>query len=79
MNTILRYEINQAINDLELPVGYEVLHAGTSFDSLGHEKICIWCKVDVDSKYCSTMNEHVRFLVYGTGADMDELCTFPHR
>lgn len=79
MITILRYELNDAINDLELPIGYEVLKVGTKFDNEGIERICIWCKVDVDSNHQPGMTEHVRFLVYGTGANMDELATFPNK
>ena len=79
MITILRYELNDAINDIELPVGYEVLKVGTKFDSEGIERICIWCKVYVDTNHQPGMTEHVRFLVFGTGANMDILTTTPNR
>ena len=79
MITILHYEIHNAINDIDLPIGYEVLHVGTTTDKEGYEKISIWCKVDVDPNYQPGMTEHVRFLVFGTGANMDELLNFPYQ
>lgn len=76
MITILRYEIPKAINDIELPVGYKVLNVGIATDTLGFEKISIWCQVEVNEDYTAFATEKVRFLVFGTGANMDEIVHF---
>lgn len=78
MNTILRYEIPNAINDIELPVGYNILKVGIA-ESNGIEKISIWCQVDVHSNYKPYFTEKVRFLVFGTGANMDEMVLFNYK
>lgn len=77
MKTILRYEINQSINDIDLPLGYEVLTVGVAEDKNGREVISIWCGVDVmEGNYQPMNTEKARFLVFGTGADMDSLTNF---
>lgn len=76
MITILRYEIPKAVNDINLPVGYKVLNVGVANDSLGFEKISIWCEVEVKEDYTPFSTEKARFLVFGTGANMDEIVHF---
>jgi len=78
MLTILRYEINQAINDVELPCDARILNVGLVKDEYGVEKISVWCEVDVDNDYaplplCTNV---VRFVVFGTGANMDSIARF---
>jgi len=79
MKTILRYEISKAINDIELPVGYKILSVGMATDNLGFEKFSIWCEVEVDENYHPYHTENVRFLVYGTGANMDDIVNFNYK
>ena len=76
MITILRYEIPNAINDINLPVGYKVLNVGVAKDALGCEKISIWCQVEVAEDYTPFATERARFLVFGTGANMDDIVHF---
>ena len=76
MITILRYELTSAINDCELPVGYKILNVGVATDNLGFEKISIWCEVEVDENLHPYHTERVRFLIYGTGAYMDDIVNF---
>ena len=76
MLTVLRYEINKAINDVELPGGSKILSVGISKDNLGVEKISIWCEAEVDENYVPYTTEKARFLVYGTGANMDDSVNF---
>lgn len=78
MTTILRYELNNAINDRELPIGYKILNVGVATDNLGYEKISIWCEVEVDENLRPYNTERVRFLIYGTGANMDDMINFHH-
>lgn len=76
MITVLRYEIPKAINDIELPVGYKVLNVGIAMDALGTERISIWCQVEVNDDYTALATENARFLVFGTGANMDDIVHF---
>lgn len=86
MKTVYRYEINQAINDVKLPVGAKILSVGISkgwkyspVDSYNPvddtrtqvEIISMWALVDTDSSV-----ETRRFLVFGTGADMSATETY---
>lgn len=75
MLTILRYEINQAINDVELPCDARILSVGLAKDDTGVEKISVWCEVDVDNdkNYNPSCTTVVRFVVFGTGANMDSI------
>ena len=81
MNTILRYPINKAINDIELPVGFEVLNVGVCEEASGAESISVWCKVETEEPplYKATTTEKVRFLVFGTGANLDDMMPFEHK
>lgn len=76
MLTILRYEINQAINDIELPSDARILNVGLTKDGCGIEKISVWCEVDVDKNYTPLCTTVVRFVVFGTGANMDSIDRF---
>lgn len=73
MNTILRYELSGSISDIELPVGYKILSVGVADAPNGKEVISIWVNVDVNGNYEATATETVRFLIFGTGADMDSI------
>ena len=81
MITILRYEIPNAINDIELPIGYEMLNVGIATDDIGRERISIWCKVDVQTNYKPYPGgtEIAKFCIFGTGADMGTFCNFEHK
>ena len=81
MVTILRYEIPKAINDIELPIGYEILTVGIVTTAIGAEHISIWCKVDVQDNYepYPGNTKKVRFCIFGTGANMNDLCNFEHK
>jgi len=77
MLTILRYEINQAVNDIKLPTGYKTLSVGIACDDRGVEKISLWCEVEVDDDtYQPFTFDIARFLVFGTGANMDAITNF---
>lgn len=86
MKTIYRYEINQAVNDINLPVGAEILSVGIVNDwkytpidpndpcdntHTNVEAISLWAMVDTDNSA-----ETRRFLVFGTGANMDATETY---
>lgn len=87
MKTIYRYEINQAVNDIKLPIGAEILSVGIVNDwkytpvdpndpcdntHTTIETISLWVMVDTDN----TSTETRRFLVFGTGADMSATETY---
>lgn len=76
MNTVLRYVINNTINDVDLPVNYKVLNAGIAKSANGTEEISIWCQVEVNNDYRPYDTKKVRFLVFGTGANMDSMLAF---
>ncbi len=77
MLTVLRYEINDAINDVKLPVGAKILSVGLAQDERGKEKISVWCEVDVAMPdYRPEATATTRFLVFGTGANMDDMLNF---
>lgn len=68
MKTIYRYEINEAINDVELPEGAKVLTVGVSnSNAIGHEIISLWAEIDTNQDY----NVIRRFVIFGTGANLD--------
>lgn len=66
MKTVYRYEINQAINDINLPIGAKVLSVGVA-----NNIISLWALVDTESGI-----EKRRFLVFGTGSDMSQTETY---
>lgn len=71
MKTVYRYEINQAINDVNLPVGAKVLSVGVAENVISCNVISLWALVDSDAG-----TETRRFLVFGTGADMSATETY---
>ena len=66
MKTVYRYEINQAINDVNLPIGAKVLSVGVA-----NNIISLWALVDTESG-----TEKRKFLVFGTGSDMSKTETY---
>lgn len=71
MKTVYRYEINQAINDVNLPVGAKILSVGVAENGISSNVISLWALVDTE-----VGKETRRFLVFGTGADMSETETY---
>lgn len=73
MITIYRYPINQAINELRMPNNAQILKVGLAVDDENDykEKITLWVKVDTDQPIVNR-----KFLIFGTGADMDETATY---
>lgn len=71
MKTIYRYTINKSINDIDIPNGAEVISVGISIDDNAKEVISLWAMVDTSA---STTKR--RFLVFGTGANMDDTTNF---
>lgn len=70
MKTIYRYTINKSINDIDIPNGAEIISVGVSKEN-DKEEISIWAIVDSGASMTKR-----RFLVFGTGADMDETTNF---
>lgn len=80
MKTILRYELMKEINDIELPREFKVLSVGTTTDENGKEVISLWITCDVnDETKRPHNNKIVRFCVFGTGANLDDLTNFDYR
>lgn len=72
MKTIHRFVLKNTINDVELPVGAEVISVGISRNPDTHnEEISIWASVDTDSQ-----KETRKFLMVGTGANLDDTTNF---
>lgn len=72
MKTIYRYTINKPINDIDIPNGGEVISVGISKDEdTGKEVISLWVSIDTSSSLTKR-----RFLVFGTGANMDDTINF---
>lgn len=73
MKTIFRYNLNSSINDVELPSGAEVISVGVSKNErTNKEIISMWVSVNTTTK---TFDKR-RFLVFGTGANMDDTSNF---
>lgn len=72
MKTIYRYTINKPINDIEIPNGAEVISVGISTDDeTEKEVISLWAIVDTTASKTKR-----KFLVFGTGANMDDTLNF---
>lgn len=83
MKTIHRYKINNAINEVEIPMGAETLSVGVCKEITNSsdgstpkvkEVISIWFEVDD-----SAPKEKRTFLIFGTGANMDETANFDRK
>lgn len=80
MKTILRYDINEAINKIDLPIGYKILSVGIAEDEKGRESISMWCEVDtIEDSYETEDTDDALILVFGTGANMDCLTNFDYK
>lgn len=69
---VYKYELELGRNDLELPVGAEILHLANQAG-----RLCLWAKVD---ESCDNMIHHP-IVVVGTGhplpdAELEHLGTF---
>lgn len=73
MKTILRYELPKEVNDIKLPVDYQLLKAGVAVNQNGKEVISIWVLAETDENYVPDAVVTERFCVFGTGADLDSI------
>lgn len=71
METIYRYELPEAYNQVQMPAHAQVLNVGISNDPVEGEVISLWARINTDEGLTTRT-----FLIFGTGANMDNLKTY---